>query len=116
MGGMQDLVTGVKSVAGGSMRPAGRIPKGPEGPLHLFSSLSFFSLPPFLLMFLPPLSGAELTACPVSTPTAGLETPQRQIDVSGQPASKEMVTVLHSPEDSRTCLDSTFENNRKSQY
>lgn len=56
MGGMQDLVTGVKSVAGGSMRPAGRIPKGPEGPLHLFSSLSLFLFPPSLPAYVPPAS------------------------------------------------------------
>lgn len=106
VGGMQDP---------GSMRPAGRIAEGPERPLPPFSSPPFLAPPPSLpVTFLPPLSqsllvsrGCEPTACPVSTPTAGLETTQRQNDISGQPAFRRRRWPSR-PRGLRTCLDSTL--------
>lgn len=94
---------------------AGRIAEGPERPLPPFSSPPFLAPPPSLpVTFLPPLSqsllvsrGCEPTACPVSTPTAGLETTQRQNDISGQPAFRRRRWPSR-PRGLRTCLDSTL--------
>lgn len=93
--------------------PRGESPKGQSVPSLRFPLL--LSLPPSLpVTFLPPLSqsllvprGCEPTACPVSTPTAGLETTQRQNDISGQPAFRRRRWPSR-PRGLRTCLDSTL--------